>query len=768
VNAPNSILGGLVADLTVAHHDLLAQRNMGVDLYVDTSDVRRSVLGAYEYTSWPDRQTMQVEVGEFNKSVVLVDCLLAAKFLGPFAMLPPHQAEFLRQIKNDEAFRRIPGFFDQVEFLNRVGIDCAWGVGEAMPGKQVMTNFLHTNAGANTELFFKAIQCIRMPWWDQLSSLRTSGVFMPVKTTFDYPAMLKDPRLPEILKAFQLRRGTVQHQHLVSKNNFADAIALLMLIELARRYTTGEATKVPRFFDSSGIFHEVARDADITAELTLNVDGVKSSVLVSHTYFVYRASLSSGDQHLKLYERLQKTLPAEEQTATELRRLEQAGPGPVPQLHEQLQQFLDLSFLENVWLKTMAFDDISEVVTRWTTEAVRTEDFRLTVDQTIDSTTRDVLRGAAEYRKFSNAWLRLRQHLLEWREGLRGNAILGRPDQETEMGLFRFSPSLRVLGRVRNTLKDLSDDAHDDSEVTDLHVWHELVVCCVAQEGAKYDRTQRTDPLETTEYAIATLWAIKADNHILELFRNRYRDSFFTTVIYAAAMLRLGRDTKRAETVVIELLDELAVAKFPGPHDRAALDFLARHSSVAYLTFHLWQGKRMLPPAWRLADEERNVEHQDDCGFLERAISCVDTAWRCAHMMKRDSSDDRLRERLLYVTNQRLYYLVEQGLPNRLNDIKKTYQSMEVYESSAKAFWRPTYSDTLARYFALRAYFSTTQDAWITFMQSARKYSVAARPAQQGEELIGHFGVYIAEALEAGYRAGNARYESSDQLRTME
>jgi hypothetical protein len=121
-------LSGIVAELNIARHDIsLSGTDTVVQSYFDTADVRRAVLGAYQYISWPDRTRISVDVAEFEKPVVLVNCMIAAKLLGPFAMLPPHQAEFLRQLKNDEAFQRQPGRIDQVEFLKSVGIEYRWG-----------------------------------------------------------------------------------------------------------------------------------------------------------------------------------------------------------------------------------------------------------------------------------------------------------------------------------------------------------------------------------------------------------------------------------------------------------------------------------------------------------------------------------------------------------------------------------------------------------------------------------------------------------------
>jgi hypothetical protein len=567
---------------------------------------------------------------------------------------------------------------------------------------------------------------------------------------FDYPAMLQNPELPHLLRLFQRRRGRVHYDHMVTNNNFADAISLLMLVELTRRFKNGEDSKIPRFLGSTGIFQDVAKEAGLIPDLTIVVSGIKSSALVTWSYFVYRASLRSTTEESQFYEKLRHDVFTGKQPARELQRLESILANRTPPLRDQLCQFIDLSFLENVWLKTLAFDDIRDIATRWTTEAVRTEQFREAVDETIDLTIRDVLRGAAEYKKVSKAWLGLRREILDWRRRLQSNTITdGWPQAETEMGLFRFSPSPGTMTRVHDTLTALSDDSLDDNEVTGQRAWYVFVMDYMDMEKGDHDQSL-PEGLGTAEFVVATLWAIKADRLILDLFRSNYRASFFITTVYTASILRFGRDSRRAEIIIEQLQKELGSFKMDIETESIAWDILTRNSSIGYLWFHLWQAKWNLPAWWRCTKgNAESLRREESDKYLRRAINCVDTAWLRSRAIK--DSDDRLRERQIYITNQRLYYLVEQGADDRLGDMMETYQEMAGFRTNAIDLWRPTYSDTLARYFAYRAHLSTSPEAWKRFMDFANDNFSDARSAQKADQIVRHFGEYLADVIEAGF-----------------
>lgn len=744
----------IVSELDVAQHDAwLCENDVVVQSYFDTTDVRRAVLGAREYISAQEERGIVVDVKEFERPEILADCLLAAGLLGSFAMLPPHQAEFLKLLKDDIKFQVAPRKLDQSDFLKSVGIEDPWGAGnfEKWDDKK-LSEFVRRFAGKQTERFFKAIQCIRMPWWEQLKSLRHTKTFMPISERFDYASMLRDKLLPRLMGAFQKVRGR-QHDHPITKNNFADAISLLMLVDLVKRYTTGQSMKVPRFFDSTGIFMLVAKETGLLPELMIVSGGFRSSALVTTNYLVYRASLRSRNRNENILSTLKSAVSSSEQfAATELRRLEPIVQGRTPPLNSPLRQYIDLSFLENVWLKTLALDDLRDIAKRWASEEVLTQRFRETVDQTIEVTVKDVLRGADEYRKVSTAWLGLRKEVLDWRKKLQGLHVPGEGlDEETEMGLFRFSPRPETMARVRDALLKMLADDIDDDDVTNLTVWYDFVMCCI--DLGRAAAPQDVGEMEATaEFVAATLWAIKADNQLLDILKPFVSSrSFFIRTVYAAAILRLGRDARKSESIVADLEAEVNQLVSECGTGECNWNMLIQSSSLAYLWFHLWQAKWNRPAWWRCftMTEDLSRRRREVDRYLSKAIECIDIAWRGTEVL--DITDDERRARVVYVINQRLYYLVEQGKEGRDSDMLDTYQRMMEYRTSAKDLFRPTYLDTLARYYAFKAALSRTEESWQRNIGYAEDYYREAKSAEKSDQVIRNFGEYLAHVKERGF-----------------
>jgi hypothetical protein len=230
-------------------------------------------------------------------------------------MLPPHQAEFLRHLQNDQAFREHGRRITEQEFLAKVGIQSTLGASPIRNMKEGQIRALvNSQAGQTTERFFKAVQCIRYTWWERLSILRAKPLFRAVTEKFDYSRLLDNTLLNAVLSTFERERGGGgRYRHEVSHNNFADAMALLMLLELAKRYRAGSSTKVPRFFDPTGLFLAVANSAGILPELMITDGAYTTSVVVRSDYFIHKATFQTNtDQAQALYEDLKGVLAGTE------------------------------------------------------------------------------------------------------------------------------------------------------------------------------------------------------------------------------------------------------------------------------------------------------------------------------------------------------------------------------------------------------------------------------------------------------------------------
>lgn len=739
----------LVSELSVAQHDQwLLENGAQPHLYADTVDVRRALLGANEYIASQDGREMVVKVKEFEKREVLVDSLLASGFLGPFSMLPPHQAELLRQLKSDEAFVRVPRKIDQTTFLQQVGIASQWGADISDNiDEDSLKRTLGRHVGPETERFFKAIQCIRMPWWGQLRRLTRENTFQQCTTAFDYQALLRQDEFQRLLAAFNSARPPT-HAHETSKNNFADAMAMLMLIELVRRFTGGESSVVPRFFDSSGLFARAANEADVLKQLQIvSSGGLRSCALVEADALVYKAALMSRSDSGELFSKLREAIDVRPKASDEVIRLDKLVRDTIQPLGTQLRQVIDLSFLERVWLKTMALDELREIAQRWVAESALTEQFRDSVDHTVEASVKDVLSGANEYKLVSNAWVDLREELVRWRR--RFLEIRSKwPEENTELGLFRFGPKPETVARVREVLDVFKDGDLQEHQITGLRAWHDLLACCMELERS---REKTTASAGDAEFVAGALWAIGAHVRIVEFLKARIAlgSSFFVNTVFLAAMLKRGRDLWKVENGIQEVCTALDRRGRTGTVNMQE-DTLVEASSVAYLWFHLWRAHRIHPPHWRSAMTAPHERAEHAAGYLAKAIHHVEMACECARRIT--YSGDHWRERQLYVANQRLYYLVEQGAENRIREIEEAYETLAEFRDGFKGFWRSTYSDTLARYWAFLAYRSKTAADWASFMDRANKNFSEAAPAGNYEPEVDTFGDYLVKTTARGFQ----------------
>jgi hypothetical protein len=746
----------LVSDLNLAQHDLwLTEHGARPHLFFDTADVRRALLGANEYISWQgSAASMAVNVAEFDKPQVLVDCLIAAMLLGPFSMLPPHQAELLRQLRDNNAFERVPKKLDQTSFLRQIGIDSRWGTDDT--DEEVLRETLEAHAGEKTERFFKAVQCIGMPWWDQLRKLTQKNMFVEGVERFDYPTLLKRKELPRLLSAFKNNRPKNNRPNIaddmITRNDFADAMSLLMMIDLTRRFKKGESKIVPRFFDSSGLFGLAASEAEVAAELMIVSDRLKSSVLVSAKELICATSLKcSREEPAPFLAKLKEAVAGLDQASDDSQRFDELARNLIPFLGPQLQQFLDLSFLEGVWLRTAALDELRDIRKRWVADSAFTDQFRGVIDQTVGASLKGVLNGASEYRIVSNAWAGLRLEVVAWRK-----KQLERRSRTAEfqldVGMFRFGARPEMIDCVRRSLEAFVDDQVEDEDITKLREWHELLACCIDLEVRRETRPNK-DGLSSTEFVAGALWALDAHSKLIEFLRSHIASTcpFIVRVIYFAAMLRLGRDLRKVENGIEDLCHKVEELKsLSEARGQVLEDLMIQSSSAAYLWFRLWRARYIDPPQWRRGSGSGGQQHGPGTTsrYLGAAIEYVDLAYDCAQEIS--SAEDYWRERQIYVANQRLCYLVERGDESRITDMDAAYDKLEGYQQAAKGLWQPTYSDTLARYWAFRAHHASDARTWTQFMDEANRHFKQAFSADDPE--VKSFGAYLMRTEAAGFQ----------------
>lgn len=744
--------------LAVARQDSALAKEGRLCMYFDTHDVRRAILGAREYVKTDRSSEVYVDKDEFDKPEVLPACLMAGGFLGQFTMLAPHQHELLRQMQTAETFSR-NGIvkLNRDEFLRKVGISEPWGSdGAAIHDSQALRRVLKKYAGKRTEQFYKAVQCIRLPWWRQLSKLRTSKTFVANSDTFEYSHLLASKLLPKLLEAISKRRNTFHHnhQHLVSQNNFADAICILMLIELVSRFNAGTSKVAPRFFDGTGLFRGAARLADVESKLQLKMGGSKSSALVGPEYIMFRASLAAhtlneGDALAQLAVDLNERI----KRGGDLGRLQNAmrhqGLSP---LTPRFDQLLNFSFLENVWLRTIAEEELKVMASDWAADLVNSAEFRQVVETTISEVSGDVLRGADEYKKFSATWLGLRAEIIRWRSTSSQNMLgLTTPVEPDVYGLAlsRISPAERVIPLAKRTLDTLGDDGQDDNAIFATAVWSDLFAACMTGVTPKTQKLVSQDDLEA---AATVLWCIGAYGRVVDLYNNleKRRRSYAVRTAGVAAMLKLGRDAPAIEGLIEGIARDTPTGSPSALGDSEALRAAEQASSLGYLWFHCWQLRWKLGAWWRCGENEiPSIDHPHYDRLLRKAIDAVEASWAYINRLAESPVNPTARE--IYVANQCLYYLVELGDEQDLQQMESMQNRLMGYKDNRRDYWRQTYSDTLSRYFAFRAHRTANADHWRTYMGYANKHFRDAHDAAMSESTVQQFGEYLTRCAERGF-----------------
>lgn len=719
----------------VVQDNLLRQEHFKISLFLDTSDVRRAILGFSEYVA--DGPDTQIDVSKFNEPPSLAAALLGASLLGSFSMLPPHQSEFLRKLKSDQVFRRHPKANERKLFLDRIGIAELWNERRRAFEENALEDFLKNHLGEETEKLFKAVQCVRSPWWEQLKRLRSEEIFVASNASFDYAALIDGRMVDDIAETIRVVRGKRHHVDTVSKNDYVDAISLVMIVDLVRRFNSGNINEVPRFYDSSGLFSRVVKEMGLQDKLLVSYGRMKTSAIVSTEYLVYKASLRSQGEDKPLFEELHDALSTTDEMGHErvavnraMRELQLYAFGP------KLKRYIDLSFLDNVWLKTLAIAEFRSVLLRMNMEDIPYDEAKKKIDATIAETTSGVLKDAAEFKTFSEVWLGLVDDVSRWIKRQHDKIRLGyQDDNRFETGLFRFGLPSAVVERATRTLEQFAEvDA--SGKFTASKEWHDLVVQCTNVGQARISR-RNTSP-ETEEFVAAVLWAIGADQRITSLFEGGGCSSFRAKTIHAAALLRYGHGVELAEKLIEELQSELN--DLIGGYD-GHFDVLVRSSGIAYLWFHLWYRRWGRPALWRCTDPDALIESwRAHLPLITKALSCSEIAWHCLPKLSEKAED--CTERRAYITNQRLFYLVEHGDKMNRPEMDKAFEAMSGFRGN-EHIWKPNYSDTLSRYFAYLSRVADVDDYKLKMWNFAKNHFMDAKKAERDDSVIREYGEFI-------------------------
>ncbi len=739
----------------------LAAAGRPVALFFDTVDVRRALLGMWDYVDNPAASRFTVRKEIFQQESALVAALLAAGWLGPFRMLPPHQAEILRQLDRNEAFSTTTAwrpavqdrFFEALGLLRRDSDPS----GDTTPpslkdlSAESRRRFLRDQKDKAPQLF-KAVQCVRYPWWQRLELWRREGdELLDLRSLgLDIADLTERPEFNPVAERFAAIRGdhsersTAGPEMALRFNDFADAVALMALLELVERYQRDELAMAPRFF-SNETFHDVARHCGLTDRLMIRTpDGVSTPVLCNARYFITKASLrqrkGSGDglDPVLLYDQLDEIFDGSRPGGLEILDQARIHDRSLGQILEDLQEF---AFFRNVWLQTSADEELADIVARLNTELEgRQPAVDRAVARVIQKTKDELSANAEQYQELSHAWVRIEEALRR----LRAEHSDPRPVEPVrDFKLIRFGLTEGATDKVRKLLPALLDQALTTEQVWKERSWHQLMRSYLRA------RERREDGLEHAEYVAATLWCLQQYDELAELLTPYARDARSTPValLYAGACIRAARpQLNRAESVLKPLIARKAkaAAEFGRSPNHATLEAYANLCiGLAYLHFHIFE-RRCAGWSWRNVDQGPSDLDPDARATISYAIDLAREAcdaFTRARLAQVDLGDEHsdLQQKEAYAQNQRLYYLLELGDPERATEIDAAYERLAPIKKIRHDLWLWTFSDTLARYFHFEAVWSDRESDWTEAMDIAQKHiseAVGGGPYDREHELF--------------------------------
>lgn len=685
----------------------LEKRGIAIDLYFDTMDVTRALLGLEDLFS-PNKG---FDLKEFRGDKTLVQCLAGSGRLGQLQLLPPHQFEFLNLL-NSEFHRmgRKPGEHAH-EFLNQIQ---AAGAIKGQPSKLEPDNIVAfvREHGSSAVDIFKAVQCMRgVNWKKRLAQWRATGSlrFSPFD---DYSELLRSPRLQSLKKSFDRRRPDL------AVNNFADAVAIEQLIMLLERYNSEPEDahkRLPRFFVSSNLYQEVITEAESISLLQYRTDQGPSSVLRKDEYFKFKAmfrnlkgnpSSDDLDSELsslqELYKQVDQILQAQEPLTDAAVDVINFADRPLTKVIKELE---DLTFFENVWLPFSAEEEAQDALKEFGEAIQQFESGSVegAVVQAIGETKQALEANVNGYKLVSSLWTSLEGASASLQTSLKKDP--SRPlNVLWDLGLLRFDFPLTAQTRIKDAIEALFSNDEEAQKAG------RIAVITAYYSYARNDQAKKEGDLAL---AAAVLWVAKMDWELIRLLDDLIYDCHYSLkLVYVASVFRSNCDQKmsRARNV----MDSLA-REFSETTDKQKRMGLA--VGLAYLNFHL-RSLLGFSPAWRpQAESPPKASREVGERLLSEAISFTSQAFK----MSRDVD----MQKHVYALNQYLYYLVEAAPDSEGDRMKGLANLLGNFKNHAE-LWQYRFDDTLARHFHRLAMFVREPSKKLDLMDMAKRHIESA------------------------------------------
>jgi hypothetical protein len=687
-----------------AHDYHLRQQGVELDIYFDTSDVRGALLGLHHF--YAEDGTFQQQA--FESKYTLVQCLATGGWLGPISMLRPHQAELLGQIDgNFPGIARRPFQDIALELLKEVGL----GPGSEWTPQAIgllsdedMDEFVLRHAESG-ERFYKALQGVRYGTWKhRLRRLREGGLLTLRKDESDLNLIMASEEFRCAQKGFEAVRPNFPI------NNFADAVAVSLLIEKLRAYRSGDAQRIPRFLVPSRLFLRAIDRADLHDELLYDLGTSRDiSVLRNTDYFIFRAIFSSVQQNSGEGGRmsveaevreLRKALEVisesrEPLTADSIRAVELEGGGS---LHDLIERIRSVSFFDKVWLRTASLEE-SDYASRHVAETAKDPRLRNAVGRALSATKKELRENAEDVRRLS-------------RLALECSDAAAQLQRRTAATQLRYIDFFKDFGLARYALPDLLRPGIQQLAASLLSQDDEVrkqAVNTVARMA--YIAEKQDTDLSGPAMVAAIMFLLRLDRQLVQMCEKLKGMHPSIRLLYVASLCRRATgsvvtaadfsspeaDLRRSRAKLLAQA-QLVIDELEG-HYRGLTDSSDKFKlalGLGYIYFRLWEASGN-KPTWRrhtALPAERvtgDPSHDKALDYVERTL-CYG---REAMALGKKTNPSAYS----FAATHHMFYLVECGPDEYMAEMAEMADILSRCKVDLKESWQYRGDEALAHYF---------------------------------------------------------------------
>ncbi|MCW3095402.1 MAG: hypothetical protein JWL77_1020 [Chthonomonadaceae bacterium] len=703
-----------------------------VELFFDTSDVRKAILGMEAFT--PDH--FQIE--QFRHRRTLVSCLAASGWLGQFGMLPPHQAEILRHIEYFEKTRPITvnnnGFAERfLEAVSQRSVNQT--VIDTLQSQDIndMISALLENMDS-TETFFKAIQCIQGGNWEErLNTMVEGNFFCADPMLVDYPTLIKSPEFMKIYSVLEEKRqGGPEGKRNRSQNNFADAVALALLSIKAQSFTRRLSPLIPCYYDSTGLFAAALRDAKLNVICT-SPDGRELEVLQDDTYFLFRSTFRppreiSSDgvaKHngpptrygtLEQLQELQRDIESLRQTPGALtqERIKEITLNQVP-LTELIQELQQASFLEKVWLPFAAAEQVKMSVqnlkgTLWR-GAVSTSE-NPNAQKQVKAKTKEFRQllsaNAEEHLRVAQLWNGLDNGLKDFAAIVSNNVAYTQDIAPETMNIFLLRDvgllpfPLPMSGQrampelLQELLFETDTDLKEDARSQVIERYYRVVksIALLKKDRQSVDIQAWNDSLVSVA---CILWLAHIDDLLLKILETSAEASSAYSPDCVPLLDILSLLAYQRKEKVIPNEEAIFASLKARCTDRAFFDPGSVALGLAYVYYRLYRPDENNTKAFQIP--------RGNSGWADLAVEYARIAYEW--FLTTSAQDELFANKRVYALNNYLFYMCR-AENEKYRDTMKTV-SIKLWEQPIN-LWHFRYDDTLANYYLRLAQFGEDRD----------------------------------------------------------